>query len=131
MFRRNSTIADKCSQHFIGTELSTLGRFWCRGRKLTTRGENCVQLIDDILRQKFGATENAIENAHRVGKQYGDKPRHVIVRFFSRVTRLDVFRSARDKLAGTGIRIVDDRHEKKTARSTVYECAVTNNTVAD
>ena len=67
-----------------------------------------MQLIDDILRQKFGTTENALENAHRVGKQHGDKPRHVIVRFFSRVTRLDVFRSARDKRAGTGIRIVDD-----------------------
>ena len=37
MFRSHSTTVDKCSQHFIGTELSTLGCFWCRGRKLTTQ----------------------------------------------------------------------------------------------
>ena len=35
MFRRNSTIVDKCSQHFIGTELSTLGlTFDHRARKM-------------------------------------------------------------------------------------------------
>ena len=125
IMRDSNTVSEKVDQHDktvdeltarIGTLEAELNRHERHARSFNarfmglgeTRGENCMQLIDDILRQKFGATENAIENAHRVGKQYGDKPRHVIVRFFSRVTRLDVFRSARDKLTGTGIRIVDD-----------------------
>ena len=40
--------------------------------------------------------------------QGGNQARQVIVRFYSRATRVDVMRAARRTLEGTGIRIVDD-----------------------
>ena len=75
-----------------------------------TRGENCLAIVEDILRLKFGINGNNIENAHRVRKYEGrpNQARHIIARFHSRMTRLDLFRTARAKLAQSGIRIVDD-----------------------
>ena len=70
--------------------------------------EDCMATIEDILSRYFDVPVGAIENAHRVGKSGGGKPRQLIARFFSRVTRRLVMTSARDALANTGIRFVDD-----------------------
>ena len=48
-----------------------------------------------LLRNKLGQSGQAIENAHRIGKTGCGQPRQIIVRFFSRQTRADVFRAAR------------------------------------
>ena len=65
-------------------------------------GENCVKLAEKLLLDKFHVGGSPIENAHRTGKAAQGHPRHVIARFYSRVTRMDVLLSA------TKIRIVDD-----------------------
>ena len=72
------------------------------------KGENCVKLADKLLLDKFHVGGSPIENAHRTGKAVQGHPRHVIARFYSRVTRMDVLRTARAKLSATKIRIVDD-----------------------
>ena len=71
-------------------------------------GENCVKLAEKLLLDKFHVGGSPIENAHRTGKAVQGHPRHVIARFYSRVTRMDVLRTARAKLSATKIRIVDD-----------------------
>ena len=71
-------------------------------------GENCVKLAEKLLHDKFQVGGSPIENAHRTGKAVQGHPRHVIARFYSRVTRMDVLRMARAKLSATKIRIVDD-----------------------
>ena len=71
-------------------------------------GENCVKLAEKLLLDKFHVGGSPIENAHRTGKAVQGHPRHVIARFYSRVTRMDVRRTARAKLSATKIRIVDD-----------------------
>ena len=71
-------------------------------------GENCVKLAEKLLLDKFHVGGSPIENDHRTGKAVQGHPRHVIARFYSRVTRMDVLRTARAKLSATKIRIVDD-----------------------
>ena len=68
-------------------------------------GEQCASVVNDLLRNKLGQSGKAIENAHRIGKTGGGQPRQIIVRFFSRQTRADVFRAARAGLRQDGIRI--------------------------
>ena len=71
-------------------------------------GDNCVKLAEKLLLDKFHVGGAPIENAHRTGKAVQGHPRHVIARFYSRVTRMDVLRTARVKLSTTKIRIIDD-----------------------
>ena len=84
-------------------------------------GENCVKLAEKLLLDKFHVGGSPIENAHRTGKAVQGHPRHVIARFYSRVTRMDVLRTARAKLSATNIRIVyeltqEDLREKNRVR---------------
>ena len=71
-------------------------------------GENCMKLAEKLLFDKFHVGGSPIENAHRTGKAVQGHPRQVIALFYSRVTRMDVLRTARAKLSATKIRIVDD-----------------------
>ena len=70
--------------------------------------ENCIENVENILKDYFNVSGRVIENAHRTGKRIGRKPRHIIARFYSRTTRRSVMAVAREKLAETGIRIIDD-----------------------
>ena len=70
--------------------------------------EECVVTVEDLMSQYFDVPAGSIENAHRVGQSSGGKPRQIIARFYSRVTRRLVMTSAREVLAGTGFRLVDD-----------------------
>ena len=69
-------------------------------------GENW--LTEKLLLDRFNVGGSPIENAHRTGKAVQGHPRHVIARFYSRVTRMEVLRTARSKLTTTRIRIIDD-----------------------
>lgn len=74
-------------------------------------GEDCRAKLEGILQEHFGFDSSAhiIENAHRIGpKPQGDKPRLVIARFFSRITRHQVMRKARENLTGSPYRFLDD-----------------------
>ena len=73
-----------------------------------TDGENCVSIVEDLLHQKFNQSGNVIENAHRIGKQTQDKPRHIIARIHSRVVRTTVMRATRTNLRDSKLRFVDD-----------------------
>ena len=70
--------------------------------------EECVVTVEDLMSRYFDVPAGSIENAHRVGQSSGGKPRQIIARFYSRVTRRLVMTSAREVLAGTGFRLVDD-----------------------
>ena len=61
--------------------------------------EDCVATVGGLVSKQFGVPPGAIENAHRVGQSSGGKPRQMIARFYSRVTR---------RLPNTGLRMVDD-----------------------
>ena len=67
-----------------------------------------MKLAEKLLLDKFHVGGSPIENAHRTGKAVQGHPRHVIAQFYSRVTRMDILRTARAKLSATNIRIVDD-----------------------
>ena len=71
-------------------------------------GENCKDVVDGLLKNKFDITHSAIENAHRTGSSTENRPKQIIARFHSRFTRRTVLASARKKLQGTGIRFTDD-----------------------
>ena len=89
-----------------------------------------MKLAEKLLLDKFHVGGSPIDNAHRTGKAVQGHPRHVIARFYSRVTRMDVLHTARAKLSATKIRIVDDLTlpRKTFARRTVFAHLWTNYT---
>ena len=98
-----------------------------------TDGENCVATVVDLLDRKFQLSGSApvIENAHRIGKTQQDKPRHIIARFYSRVTRSTVMRTTRTNLRDSPLRFVDDLTkedllEKQRVRPLMDELFKTN-----
>ena len=76
-----------------------------------SEGENCIDSVRQILKDKFDIEALVIENAHLVGISHSDKPRQMIARFYSCATRRDVI-SSRERLRNTGLRFVDDLTHK-------------------
>ena len=70
--------------------------------------ENCVAVLEGILKEHFGLEGTHIENAHRTGTAEPNKPRQIIAKFYSRPKRAAVMRAAREKLGGTPYRLMDD-----------------------
>nr|XP_006823166.1 PREDICTED: uncharacterized protein LOC102803427 [Saccoglossus kowalevskii] len=68
------------------------------------QGENCMEIIADLLKEKLGFESAAamIENAHRVGingRRSGARPApHIIVKFMRRTDRIAVLRKAKSLL---------------------------------
>ena len=97
----------------LETEMNNLQRY-TRGFNIRILGvteeenENCIESVENILKDYFNVSGRVIENAHRTGKRIGGKPRHIIARFYSLATRRSVMAVAREKLAETGVRIIDD-----------------------
>ena len=98
-----------------------------------TDGENCVATVVDLLDRKVQLSGSApvIENAHRIGKAQQGKPRHIIARFYSRVTRSTVMRTTRTNLRDSPLRFVDDLTkddllEKQRVRPLMDELFKTN-----
>ena len=90
------------------------------------QGESCKDIIDGLLKNKFGINQPAIENAHGTGSNTENKPKQIIARFHSRFTHCAVMVSAGEKLQGTGIRFVDDLipadlEEKKRLKSLITD----------
>ena len=74
-----------------------------------TGGANYVATVVDLLDRKFQLSGSApvIENAYLIGKAQQDKPRHIIARFYSCVTRSTVMRTTRTNLRDSPLRFVD------------------------
>ena len=72
-----------------------------------------MKLAEELLLDKFHVGGSPIENAHRTGKSVQGHPRHVIARFYSRVTRMDVLRTARTLIDDL---TQDDLREKNRVR---------------
>ncbi|KAI0209011.1 hypothetical protein LSAT2_006269, partial [Lamellibrachia satsuma] len=70
-------------------------------------GDDYIKTVENILRDQFALTGNIIETAHRTGRPPNDNPRHIIARFYSRVTQGAVMRGAQGKLANTNYRLID------------------------
>ena len=90
-----------------------------------------MSIVEDLLHQKFNQSGNVIENAHRIGKQTQDKPRHIIARFHSRVVSTRVMRATRTNLRDSKLRFVDDltkedMQEKQRVRPLMNELFKTN-----
>ena len=74
-------------------------------------GEDCINKVEAILENNFdikAADVHPIENAHRVGQSVNGRPRQMIARFHSRALRRSVMAAAKQKLAETPYRFVDD-----------------------
>ena len=100
----------RCNMWFLGVPEHSLNK---TGRT--------VRLTEKLLLDRFNIGGSPIENAHRTGKAVQGLPRHVTARFYSRVTRMEVLRTARAKLSTTMVRIIDDltqdnRQEKNHVR---------------
>ena len=77
-----------------------------------TDKEDCVAIVTDILKDKFGLTGVLIDNAHRVPvkttRKESDKPRHIIVKFPIRQQRSAILVNKRDVLRGSNVFITVD-----------------------
>ena len=76
-------------------------------------GEDCMAIVLNILTLLgFEDASGEIENAHRTGKKRDDKPRHIIVKLYSRPFKRSLLRVAkkknRKKDTLSGIRLVED-----------------------
>lgn len=85
----------KYNLRFIGLAEETNGKY-----------EDCIQIIKNLVKTHLG-TEVDIENAHRTGKEYPDKPRHIIAKFIRRPQRYQVL-NKRGIFKSKGISVVED-----------------------
>ena len=61
-------------------------------------GEDCMAIVLNILTLLgFEDALGEIENAHRTGKKHDDKPRHIIVKLYSRPFKRSLLRVAKKK----------------------------------
>ena len=73
--------------------------------------EDCVSVVEGILRDKFGLDVN-VERAHRDGGKRDDRPRHILVKTLSYRHKTQVMKNARAKLKDDDYFIVDDLTKK-------------------
>ena len=77
--------------------------------------ENCAQIVQDIIMENKlftnvdnkSAVAKLIENAHRSGKP-GNKPRHIIVKMFSRPIRREIMIRSKENLKDKNYHLIDD-----------------------
>ena len=65
------------------------------------QGESSMSEVQNILRNHLKLENIVIENAHRIGRQRLDKPRHIITKLLYRPQRQEVLSVARRSLANT------------------------------
>lgn len=68
--------------------------------------EDCSSLVKKLIQSQLGIAVD-IENAHRTGKKYPDKPRHIVAKFLRRPERFEVM-NQRGKFTSKGIKIIED-----------------------
>ena len=69
--------------------------------------EDSIQIAEDVLRRKFDITSKT-ERAHRDGRKYEGKPRHILIKFLSYRDKVEVMRHAREALKNERYFIADD-----------------------
>ena len=60
-----------------------------------------------IRKYRSESSNSVIENAHRTGKK-GSKPRHIIVRVYSRLIKRQIMITAKDKLKHLSCHLIED-----------------------
>ena len=71
--------------------------------------ENCKSYFEKILSDFFKLSSRpTIERAHRDGKRVNGRPRHIIVRFLSYTSKIEVMKQRSIALEGQKIYIIDD-----------------------
>lgn len=73
-----------------------------------TEGENCLDIAEDILAQKFNMADATVERAHRDGRGKDGRSPHILVKLLSYRDKMDVLRQSRSTLKDTNFFIVDD-----------------------
>ena len=75
-------------------------------------GEDCMAIIlDYIARLRFEHAVAEVENAHRTGKNQGERPRHIIAKLYSRPFKRKLCQAAKNadgKVELNEVRFVED-----------------------
>ena len=72
-----------------------------------SRAENCVTIIDDIIKDVLDIDGITVETAHRTGRKTG-RPRHIIARVGTRSEKIEILKQQREGLKHKEYFIVDD-----------------------
>ena len=96
-----------------GDEMNKLERFSRRNNlrilgMAEERKEDTLEVVTNLLKEKFNFQEVELERAHRVGKPTPGRTRQIIFKLLRYTDKIAIHRSAKDALKGTNLRIVDD-----------------------
>ena len=69
--------------------------------------EECVQIVEDILRNHFNI-DRKVERAHRDGRKVEGRQRHILIKLLSYRDKIDIMRKNREVLKNESFFIVDD-----------------------
>ena len=70
--------------------------------------ENAHEVAVQFLREKFNVAATEVENAHRTGKKWPDKPQQIIAKLHSRITVRMIMKKQKETLADLPIYITND-----------------------
>ena len=86
----------------------------------TTENEDCLQYVENMLRDKFNMGDVIVERAHRAGRSAQGKSPHILVKLLSFRDKMKVMKSARSVLKGTRSFILDDLTKQDLAEKTKW-----------
>lgn len=70
--------------------------------------ENCINIVQGILKEKFNMEDAHVDQAHRVGRK-GERPRHILVKINTHGHKINIMKEARRVLGGeVNYYIIDD-----------------------
>ncbi|KAI8511746.1 hypothetical protein Bbelb_108460 [Branchiostoma belcheri] len=73
-----------------------------------SRGENCIYVVSEILKNDFNLESATIERAHRDGKGFRGKPPHILTKMLSYRDKVAVMIKAKNALREKDYYVVDD-----------------------
>ena len=69
--------------------------------------ENCINIVQGILKEKFNMEDAQVDQAHRVGRR-GERPRHILVKINTHGQKINIMKEARRVLGEVNYYIIDD-----------------------
>jgi len=86
-------------------------------------GEDCKQIIEDILRNELNMNAR-VEVAHRTGRKNEDMPRHMIFRVDSIQDKIDILKRQKSALQKYGFFIVEDLTRKDYKKKQAFSSQI-------
>ena len=97
-------LAEKCN---VLERFSRRNNFRLVGVPVSS-GENCINVVSEILKNDFNLESATIERAHRDGKGFRGKPSHILTKMLSYRDKVAVMVKAKSALSEKDYYIVDD-----------------------